>query len=179
MTVLGAPAFESAAEGVACRAFLKVYEGLVPVYTSGIHRVSPGTKQFTVNVAGDRGRQGLQLHGDVLVKCYHRHPTRREVIFACQFHTCAITDYTLSFTRQELDSAAHDLRFPFDGAVELHFSSTPSPRLPAPAPTPAVPVDSNDDPIVRWDSYAELNLSVGVDPESDSDNHGKLFIIAF
>lgn len=29
----------------------------------------------------------------------------RELIFACQFHTCAVADYTLSFTRQELDSA--------------------------------------------------------------------------
>lgn len=134
VTVLGAPSFESDASDAAggCRAFLKVYEGLVPVYTSGIHGVAGGTRQFTVNVAGERQRRGLQLRGDILVKCYHRYrpaspvldsPTRsttplsgtssatvverpqREVIFACQFHTCAVSDYTLSFTRQELDTA--------------------------------------------------------------------------
>jgi hypothetical protein len=95
------------------------------VYTSGVYSVCGGTRQFTVNVAGERQRRGLQLRGDILLKCYHRHynpvPTgspstpspaaaaterpQRELVFACQFHTCAVTDYTLSFTRQELDSA--------------------------------------------------------------------------
>ena len=102
---------------------LQVYEGLIPVYTSGVYSVCGGTRQFTVNVAGERQRRGLQLRGDILLKCYHRHynpvptgsPTspaaaaadrpQRELIFACQFHTCAVTDYTLSFTRQELDFA--------------------------------------------------------------------------
>ena len=102
---------------------LQVYESLIPVYTSGVYSVCGGTRQFTVNVAGERQRRGLQLRGDILLKCYHRHynpvptdsptnPTppasdrpQRELIFACQFHTCAVTDYTLSFTRQELDSA--------------------------------------------------------------------------
>lgn len=174
ITVLGAPAFEANAEGVVCRAFIKIYEGLVPVYTSGVHRVTPGTRQFTVNVAADRRNQGLQLRGDVLVKCYHKHPKQREVIFACQFHTCTISDFTLSFTRHELDSAAYDLRFPLDGAVEFHFSSTPMPRLPLPAPTPAVLVESHDDPIVRWDSYADLTSGLSVEHESDADHHGEL-----
>ena len=171
VTVLGAPAFEGNTEGVVCRAFIKIYEGLMPVYTSGVHRITPSTRQFTVNVAGDRRNQGLQLRGDVLVKCYHKHPKHREVIFACQFHTCTISDYTLSFTRHELDSAAYDLRFPLDGAVEFHFSSTPMPRLPLPAPTPAVMIDPiDDDPIVRWDSYADLSLGV-IEQESDVDHH--------
>ncbi|KAK6632033.1 hypothetical protein RUM44_007063 [Polyplax serrata] len=170
ITVLGAPAFEANTEGVVCRAFIKIYEGLMPVYTSGVHRITPGTRQFTVNVAGDRRNQGLQLRGDVLVKCYHKHPNQREVIFACQFHTCTISDYTLSFTRHELDSAAYDLRFPLDGAVEFHFSASPTPRLPLPAPTPAVAVDSADDPIVRWDSYADL---LAGDHDSEMDHHGR------
>ncbi|CAG2066230.1 unnamed protein product, partial [Timema podura] len=124
VTVLGAPSFEVAADdgsgGGGCRAFLKVYEGLVPVYTSGVHSVAGGTRQFTVNVAGERHRRGLQLRGDILLKCYHRcyqggiapPPSHaqgaqgsRELVFSCQFHTCAVTDYTLSFTRQELDHA--------------------------------------------------------------------------
>lgn len=65
-----------------------------------------GVKQFTVNIAAER-RPGLQLRGDILIKCYHRGPSDRETIFACQFHTCAVADYTLSFTRQELDGACN------------------------------------------------------------------------
>ncbi|XP_023717089.1 tensin-1 isoform X4 [Cryptotermes secundus] len=200
VTVLGAPAFEPAegrgggAGGAidaagGCRAFLKVYEGLIPVYTSGVYSVCGGTRQFTVNVAGERQRRGLQLRGDILLKCYHRHynpvpvgsPSthspgaaaaterpQRELIFACQFHTCAVTDYTLSFTRQELDFACSDLRFPLDGAVELHFSATPEIRLPSPAPTPAVPVDTTDDPVTRWDSYENI-VAMGSPLDGDTD----------
>ncbi|XP_039278903.1 tensin-1 [Nilaparvata lugens] len=197
VTVLGAPAFDGGGGSAGgCRAFVKVYEGLVPVYTSGVHSVSGDTRQFTVNVAGER-RRGLQLRGDILLKCYHRHyfrdsdicdsPSRsitpqssafsdcqlpqRELIFACQFHTCAVADYTLSFTRQELDAACNDLRFPLDGAVELHFSPTPEGvRQPTPAPTPAVPVDLTCDPVTRWDSYE--NLLQDTDTEDTNDGEG-------
>nr|CAD7574658.1 unnamed protein product [Timema californicum] len=162
----------------------QVYEGLVPVYTSGVHSVAGGTRQFTVNVAGERHRRGLQLRGDILLKCYHRcyqggiapPPSHaqgaqgsREMVFSCQFHTCAVTDYTLSFTRQELDHACNDLRFPLDGAVELHFSPTPEVRLPSPAPTPAVPVHLTDDPVTRWDSYENITLLESPDSEGDDD----------
>ncbi|XP_075211677.1 focal adhesion protein tensin isoform X4 [Lycorma delicatula] len=194
VTVLGAPALETGGGG--CRAFLKVYEGLVPVYTSGVHSVAGDTKQFTVNVAGER-RRGLQLRGDILLKCYHRHYSRdsdsgdspsrsitpqssalsesnlpqRELIFACQFHTCAVADYTLSFTRQELDSACNDLRFPLDGAVELHFSPNPEGvRQPTPAPTPAVPVDLSPDPVTQWDSYENLLP----DTDTEDNNEGEV-----
>lgn len=68
--------------------------------------MASGVKQFTVNLAAER-RPGLQLRGDILIKCYHRGATSRETVFACQFHTCAVADYTLSFTRQELDGASN------------------------------------------------------------------------
>lgn len=71
----------------------------------GVYNVSNGVNQFTVNVAGERSR-GLQLRGDILIKCYHRTDIGREIIFSCQFHTCAVADYTLSFTKQELDFAS-------------------------------------------------------------------------
>lgn len=63
-----------------------------------------GARQFTVTVSGEQ-RRGLRLRGDILVKCYHRHAHGREHVFSCQFHTCAVADYTLSFTRPELDTA--------------------------------------------------------------------------
>ncbi|XP_056635668.1 tensin-1 isoform X9 [Diorhabda sublineata] len=147
VTVLGAPSFCRGG----CKAFLKLYEGHTPIYTSGVYFISSGVSQFTVNVSGE-GRRGLQLRGDILIKCYHRSDTGREIIFACQFHTCAVSDHTLSFTRQELDGACNDPRFPLDGAVELHFSPGPEGRHPVPAPTPAVPFTLADDPVTRADS---------------------------
>ncbi|XP_063903475.1 tensin-1 isoform X5 [Zophobas morio] len=167
VTVLGAPCFQRGG----CKAFLKLYEGQTPVYTSGVYNVSSGVSQFTVNVAGER-RRGLQLRGDILIKCYHRGDVGRETVFACQFHTCAVADYTLSFTRQELDVACNDPRFPVDGAVELHFSPGPEGRHPAPAPTPAVPFTLADDPITRADSpfFVEEFDDEG-DSDSDDVNH--------
>ncbi|XP_068904129.1 tensin-1 isoform X9 [Tenebrio molitor] len=167
VTVLGAPCFQRGG----CKAFLKLYEGQTPVYTSGVYNVSSGVSQFTVNVAGER-RRGLQLRGDILIKCYHRGDVGRETVFACQFHTCAVADYTLSFTRQELDVACNDPRFPVDGAVELHFSPGPEGRHPAPAPTPAVPFTLADDHITRADSpfFVEEFDEEG-DSDSDDVNH--------
>jgi hypothetical protein len=54
------------------------------------------------------GERGLALRGDILVKCYHRHRQPvdgRETIFSLQFHTCAVTQHTLVFQRQDLDDA--------------------------------------------------------------------------
>ncbi|XP_066902260.1 tensin-2 isoform X3 [Halyomorpha halys] len=180
VTVLGAPNFISSG---GCRAFIKVYEGLVPVYTSGVHSVGPDTREFTVNL----GRPGLQLRGDILLKCYHRNYTvdeelspgssigssstatsQRELVFACQFHTCAVTYHTLTFTRTELDSACSDPRFPTDGAVQLHFAGLER-RGPPPAPTPAVPVDTSADHVTSWDSYEHLDLTPQLSPDSDEE----------
>lgn len=75
LTVLGVPLFEP----TGCRAFLKVYEGLNPVYTSDLYSVT-NAREFTVNLGG------LRLRGDILVKCYHRVYSKqsREVMFSLQ-----------------------------------------------------------------------------------------------
>ncbi|CAG9814924.1 unnamed protein product [Phaedon cochleariae] len=173
VTVLGAPAFQSGG----CKAFLKVYEGHTPVYTSGIYSVSSGTTHFTVNMTGEGGRKGgLRLRGDVLVKCYHRSSEHsRETVFACQFHTCAVADNTLSFTRQELDVACDDTRFPADGAVELHFSPGPEGRHPVPAPTPAVPFTIADDHVTRADSPLLIEQYDNDEDEYDEDDVNHTF----
>ena len=77
------------------------------------------------------------------------------------------------------DVCITDLRFPLDGAVELHFSATPEIRLPSPAPTPAVPVDTTDDPVTRWDSYENLtSLESPLDGDTDiEDLNGESFHI--
>ncbi|GBP44997.1 Tensin [Eumeta japonica] len=136
-------------------AFLKIYENLVCVYTSGLYMVSGGG--WTVGV----GR--LALRGDVLVRAYRRpahahpsHPPTRQLVFACQFHTCAVADHTLSFTKQQLDHAAHDPAFPRDGAVELVFARGDGTGGAAPAPTPAAPLRAAPDALARHDSLEHL-----------------------
>ncbi|XP_031788600.1 tensin-1 isoform X11 [Nasonia vitripennis] len=152
LTVLGVPLFEP----TGCRAFLKVYEGLTPVYTSDLYSVT-NAREFTVNLGG------LRLRGDILVKCYHRIYSNqgREVMFSLQFHTCVITENVVSFPRSELDAACDDPRCPPDSVVTLYFANDPR-RLdgPVPAPTPAVPhASAHHDPILHWDSYTNLDMS--------------------
>lgn len=60
-----------------------------------------------------------------------------------------------------------DPRFPMDGAVELHFSPGPEGRLPAPAPTPAVPCMNVDDAVTRADTPLLLEES---DDDADTDS---------
>ncbi|XP_076679398.1 focal adhesion protein tensin isoform X12 [Andrena cerasifolii] len=152
LTVLGVPLFEP----TGCRAFLKVYEGLTPVYTSDLYSVT-NAREFTVNLGG------LRLRGDILVKCYHRVYSKqsREVMFSLQFHTCVITENVVSFPRSELDVACDDPRCPPDSVVTLYFAMDAKRQDgPVPAPTPAVPhASAHHDPILHWDSYTNLEIS--------------------
>ncbi|XP_071867691.1 focal adhesion protein tensin isoform X5 [Bombus fervidus] len=152
LTVLGVPLFEP----TGCRAFLKVYEGLTPVYTSDLYSVT-NAREFTVNLGG------LRLRGDILVKCYHRVYSKqsREVMFSLQFHTCVITENVVSFPRSELDVACDDPRCPPDSVVTLYFATDAKRQDgPIPAPTPAVPhASAHNDPILHWDSYTNLEIS--------------------
>lgn len=69
------------------------------------------TRQFMYEVGQ------LRLRGDVIIRCYQIIPNdrvyqeKRELIFSTQFHTCAITDKTISFSRGELDYACDGKRF--------------------------------------------------------------------
>ncbi|XP_014473624.1 PREDICTED: tensin isoform X3 [Dinoponera quadriceps] len=161
LTVLGVPLFEP----TGCRAFLKVYEGLTPVYTSDLYSVT-NAREFTVNLGG------LRLRGDILVKCYHRVYSKqtREVMFSLQFHTCVITENVVSFPRSELDIACDDPRCPPDSVVTLYFATDAKRQDgPVPAPTPAVPhASAHHDPILHWDSYTNLEIS---------DDDGSLYAV--
>ena len=81
----------------------------------------------------------------------------------------AVSSRRKAQTVTELLFFSPDLRFPLDGAVELHFSATPEIRLPSPAPTPAVPVDTTDDPVTRWDSYENLTMGSPLDGDTDTE----------
>ncbi|XP_048483378.1 tensin-2 isoform X2 [Plutella xylostella] len=149
-------------------AFLKIYENFVCVYTSGLYMLSGGG--WTVGV----GR--LSLRGDVLVRAYrrpaHSH-AQRHLVFACQFHTCAVADHTLSFTKPQLDHAAHDPSFPRDGAVELVFLRGEGGAGAAPAPTPAAPLRAAPDALAREDSLEHLRpLSTITDDDAGENVTG-------
>ncbi|XP_067359154.1 tensin-1 isoform X3 [Channa argus] len=152
----GIPNFESKG---GCRPFLKIYQAMQPVYTSGIYNVQ-GDSNTSICITIE---PGLLLKGDILLKCYHkrfRNPTR-DVVFRVQFHTCAIHDLGVVFGKNELDETFKDERFPEYGKVEFVFSYGPEKikGLSHLENGPSVSVDYNtQDPLIRWDSYESFNV---------------------
>ncbi|KAF6722240.1 Tensin [Oryzias melastigma] len=151
----GIPNFESKG---GCRPFLKIYQAMQPVYTSGIYNVQ-GDSNTSICITIE---PGLLLKGDILLKCYHkkyRTPTR-DMVFRVQFHTCAIHDLGVVFGKNELDETFRDERFPEYGKVEFVFSYGPEKikGLSHLENGPSVSVDYNtQDPLIRWDSYENCN----------------------
>ncbi|XP_069072250.1 tensin-3 isoform X1 [Pleurodeles waltl] len=151
----GIPSFETV--GV-CRPFLKIYQAMQPVYTSGIYNVGP-ENQSRICIAVEPAQL---LKGDIMVKCYHKkyRSSTRDVVFRLQFHTGAVQGYGLVFGKEDLDGANRDGRFPDYGKIELVFSGGPekiqgSQHL---QNDHGVTIDYNTaDPLIRWDSYENMN----------------------
>ncbi|XP_065571922.1 tensin-1-like isoform X8 [Artemia franciscana] len=162
LTFVGVPNFD---KNEGCKPFIKVYEGRVPVYTSGIYNISCSSfKRFTLSLG-----KGTQLRGDILIRCYNRtaQSPGRELIFSCQFHTCAVVADRMIVPRAELDYACRDLRFPLDGGIILHFSDGPNARVPPSAPV-LQPVEVHGgDPITRWDSLDTFGCHTDVNDADD------------
>ncbi|XP_044540205.1 tensin-2-like isoform X2 [Gracilinanus agilis] len=149
------PAFEP---GIGYQPFLKIYQSMQLVYTSGIYHISnPGPQQLCISL-----EPALLLKGDVLVTCYHKggRESERTLVFRVQFHTCTIHGPHLTFSKDQLDEACTDERFPFQASVEFVFSSGPEKikgREP-PRNDASVSVDYNTtDAAIRWDSYENFN----------------------
>ncbi|XP_063574541.1 tensin-3-like isoform X4 [Pongo abelii] len=151
----GTPNFDT---GGVCQPFLKLYQAMQPVYTSGIYNVGPENPSRICIII----EPAQLLKGDVMVKCYHKkyRSATRDVIFHLQFHTGAVQGYGLVFGKEDLDNASKDDRFPDYGKVELVFSATPekiqgSEHL---YNDHSVIVDYNTtDPLICWDSYENLS----------------------
>ncbi|XP_038047142.1 tensin-like isoform X4 [Patiria miniata] len=141
-----------------CRPFLRVYQGMQPIFTSGVYSVPEGTSQFAITLG-----QALPIRGDILVKCYHKkfRATTRDVVFRCQFHTTAIMECRIVFQKSDLDDACTDARFPDFTKVEFIFSHTPD-RLHGSDYVAGsnFPVDEMDDPLIRWDSYENFDKTI-------------------
>ncbi|KAG7471992.1 hypothetical protein MATL_G00103870 [Megalops atlanticus] len=155
--------------------FLKIYQSMQLVYTSGIYDLQgSGGRRLCVTI-----EPALLLKGDIMVKCYHRraHGAERDTVFRLQFHTCTIHGAQLWFGKGELDEACSDDRFPSDATVEFVFSSGPE-KIKGreyQRNDPAVTVDYNTaDPVVRWDSYENFNLHHQDSLEDISHTRGPL-----
>uniref|UniRef100_A0AAQ5Y8W5 Tensin 2a n=1 Tax=Amphiprion ocellaris TaxID=80972 RepID=A0AAQ5Y8W5_AMPOC len=136
--------------------FLKIYQSMQLVYTSGIYDLQgTGGRRLCVTV-----EPALLLKGDIMVKCYHRRSQTadRDTVFRLQFHTCTIHGSQLWFGKGELDEACMDERFPSDATVEFVFSSGPEKIKGRFSPLRNLLFDYNTaDPVVRWDSYENFN----------------------
>uniref|UniRef100_A0A8B9QDI9 C2 tensin-type domain-containing protein n=1 Tax=Apteryx owenii TaxID=8824 RepID=A0A8B9QDI9_APTOW len=139
--------------------FLKIYQSMQLVYTSGVYSTSgAGTQSLCITL-----EPALLLKGDVMVKCYHKQSrgADRDVVFRVQFHTCTIHGSQLWFGKDELDEAWRDERFPFEASVEFVFSSGPEKikGWDTLCNNPSITVDYGiSDPAVRWDSYEGFNV---------------------
>ncbi|XP_078092790.1 tensin-3 isoform X3 [Mustelus asterias] len=150
----GIPSFDT---GGVCRPFLKIYQAMQPVYTSGIYNVGP-ENQSRICISIEPAQL---LKGDIMIKCYHKkyRSATRDVIFRLQFHTGSIQGFGFVFGKDDLDNANKDDRFPDYGKIELVFSASPekiqgSEHL---QNDHGVTVDYNTaDPLIRWDSYETL-----------------------
>ncbi|CAB1428781.1 unnamed protein product [Pleuronectes platessa] len=148
-----------------CRPYIRVYQGMQAVYSSGIYHIGPGHRdRVCITLA-----PAQLLKGDIMIKCYHKsdQSLEREAIFRLQFHTGAVQGYNLMFEKEDMETASKDPRFPDYGKVELVFSEGPE-RIPGAdrwQNGSDVIVDYNTaDPLVRWDSYQ--NLCDGEAPRS-------------
>ncbi|KAL7370192.1 hypothetical protein ABVT39_021801 [Epinephelus coioides] len=168
----GIPNFESKG---GCRPFLKIYQAMQPVYTSGIYNVQ-GDSNTSICITIE---PGLLLKGDILLKCYHKRyrNSTRDVMFRVQFHTCAIHDLGVVFGKNELDetfkgNGSLDERFPEYGKVEFVFSYGPEKirGLGHLENGPSVSVDYNtQDALIRWDSYESFSQRCEEPPDAEHD----------
>ncbi|KAH8041378.1 hypothetical protein HPB51_014659 [Rhipicephalus microplus] len=150
-----------------CRPFFKIYQGMQPVYTSGVHVATDGSRRLVVPLEASQA-----LRGDVLIKCYHKkqRPAGRTPIFRVQFHTCTLDGGKVFFGKADLDDAVSDPRFPDDGQVELLFSDRPDDFRGNGSVSDVVSTaDQTKDPLVRHDSYENFDL-IHEDSQSDLDD---------
>ncbi|KAI5090502.1 tensin-3, partial [Silurus meridionalis] len=144
-----------------CSLFVKVYQDMQLVCTTGIHQVSVGQT--------DKVYFALEppqlLKGDIVIVCYHKNVTKksREAVFRIQFHTGTLHGHPAVFHKKELDLANKDPRFLEETEVEVVFSENMAqiPGFPQGSVgwmnSSAVIIDYDTlDPLVHWDSYENV-----------------------
>ncbi|KFO64593.1 Tensin-3 [Corvus brachyrhynchos] len=142
--------------GGACRPFLKLYQAMQPVYTSGIYSIG-SENQSRICIAIDPAQL---LKGDImdmdwcLAKKIWIMPTKRILISECS-ETALLGNILLKSYPLFSDD-----RFPDYSKVELVFSGTPEKIQGCEhlQNDHGVIVDYNtSDPLIRWDSYENMS----------------------
>ncbi|KAK1197403.1 TENS3 protein, partial [Pygoscelis papua] len=152
----GIPSFDA---GGACRPFLKLYQAMQPVYTSGIYSVGP-ENQSRICIAIDPAQL---LKGDIMVKCVGQRmwllqkqtAKLQRILISEHLGTAFLRDSLLKYYPLFSDD-----RFPDYGKVELVFSGTPEKIQGCEhlQNDHGVIVDYNtSDPLIRWDSYENMS----------------------
>eukprot|EP00118_Oscarella_pearsei_P017975 m.181384 g.181384 ORF g.181384 m.181384 type:complete len:1048 (+) comp39270_c0_seq3:476-3619(+) len=100
-----------------CKLFLKIYQDLNLIHTTEMQPSAGSISRILIPFPDP-----LELSGDILIKGFHKSLSSRDLVFRCQFHTCAVTEYVLVFNRADLDEAYRDKRFPDTCRVEFVFS---------------------------------------------------------
>lgn len=159
IVIHGVPNFDSRG---GCKPFVKIYQGMQHIYSSGVYSASERSHRIMINLDS-----GLQIRGDILVKCYHKshRPLGRFPIFRLQFHTCTIDSECLTFEKIDLDDAVAESRFPENAKVEFKFSYTQEDFRGNGSVSDAVmPVEDPNDPLVKWDSYENFDTVLEDNP---------------
>lgn len=102
--------------------FIRVYEGMQTVYTTGVYQVGVGQRNRACFIV----EPPQMLKGDITIACYQNAVSVRtyEIVFSVQLQMGAVSGHRLSFLKEDLDHANKDPRFPEDGVVEVLFSDT-------------------------------------------------------
>lgn len=94
----------------------------IPIFTMNLQKKKPRLSNYCIllhfidffssNVTDQMQKvcisisPGIPLRGDIMINCYHKaHSGHKDPIWKCQFHTCAISNYNLLFSKEELDDA--------------------------------------------------------------------------
>ncbi|NXD35448.1 TENS3 protein, partial [Copsychus sechellarum] len=138
--------------GGACRPFLKLYQAMQPVYTSGIYIGSEN--QSRICIAIDPAQL---LKGDIMVKCVAQRMwlLKADILISGCSETALLANILLKSCPLFSDD-----RFPDYSKVELVFSETPEKIQGCEhlLNDHGVIVDYNtSDPLIRWDSYENMS----------------------
>ncbi|XP_014668666.1 PREDICTED: uncharacterized protein LOC106809942 [Priapulus caudatus] len=159
VVIYGAPNFDLKG---GCRPFIKVYQGMQPVYTSGVYIASDGhgTGSRSPSIrfwqtAGETSSSSATTRHRALLLC--------DVIFMPPSSTLRSAALVLDGLGiryvVEAVSAGRSLfidsRFPDHGKVEVMLSSVPDRVF---TDLDAIPVDTSMDALVRADSYENFNV---------------------
>ncbi|XP_052719179.1 tensin-3-like isoform X3 [Crassostrea angulata] len=164
----GVPNFDSRG---GCRPYITVYQSMQPVFTSGVYNVTDQMQKVCISIS-----PGIPLRGDIMINCYHKaHSGHKDPIWKCQFHTCAISNYNLLFSKEELDDADRDPRFPDNGKIEFVFGPNQDAVVPVTdfKSDVTVPVEDNMDELAGQESrvidgYTKIESVLRRDEQSSS-----------